>query len=46
MLVDMDDTVINSLSNAIFDFKTADDFVLWWRMNALGKDENKGQDFS
>jgi hypothetical protein len=40
-LVDIDDTVINSLSNAIFDFKTADDVVLWWRMNANGKNENR-----
>jgi len=36
-LVDMDDTVINNLSNAIFDFKTVDDFMLWWRMNAVRK---------
>ncbi|ETR68514.1 MAG: hypothetical protein OMM_04520 [Candidatus Magnetoglobus multicellularis str. Araruama] len=30
-LVDMDDTVINSLSTAIFDFKTAEEFASWWR---------------
>jgi len=38
-LVDMDDNVINDLSNAIFDFKTAEDFVIWWHMNAIAKKE-------
>ncbi|KPA10515.1 hypothetical protein MHK_009289 [Candidatus Magnetomorum sp. HK-1] len=29
-LVDMDDNTIHSLTNVIFDFKTVDDFALWW----------------
>ena len=32
----IDDIAINRLTNAIFDFKTVDDFVLWWSGNAAG----------
>jgi hypothetical protein len=29
--------IIHRLIDSLFDFKTVEDFVLWWRMNAASK---------